>query len=244
MIHAVLGATVLGTWALTADPHFRLDPALHRLVAMHGAFVVSLVTALVVGFFIGRASRGYLFQNSGEARLSRALASRYCGPDYHLLNHLTLKSSGGTTQVDHVLVSRFGIFVIETKHYSGWIFANSNDRHWTQVLYRTKSRFQNPVRQNYRHVCAIRELLDFLPAEAVQSNVVFTGNAEFKTPMPDGVFTLAGYLAHLDRQAIEVMSANRVQFCVGRLETARLALTRATDIEHVQALHRRYGDRR
>ena len=166
---------------------------------------------------------------------------RFAAPNYHLLNHVTLRLKDGTTQIDHVLVSRFGIFVIETKNYSGWIFAGSGDRYWTQVLYRAKFRFQNPIRQNHRHVRAIQELLDFLPAEAIRSVVVFTGDAQFKTAIPDGVFPLDGFLAHVEGHAAEVMSINRVQFCVGRLETARLSITKATDVEHVQGLRRRYG---
>ncbi|MBI4936862.1 MAG: NERD domain-containing protein [Nitrosomonadales bacterium] len=167
---------------------------------------------------------------------------RFVAPDYHLLNHVTLRLKDGITQIDHVLVSRFGIFVIETKDYKGWIFAGAGDRYWTQVLYRAKFRFQNPIRQNYRHVSAIRELLDFLPADVVRPVVVFTGDAEFKTDIPDGVFTLAGFLAYVEGHAAEVMSINRVQFCVGRLETARLSVTKATDVEHVQGLRRRYGN--
>ena len=73
------------------------------------------------------------------------------------------------------MVSRFGVFVIETKDYKGWIFAGPRDRYWTQVLYRAKFRFQNPIRQNHRHVLAIRELLEFLPADVIHSVVVFTG---------------------------------------------------------------------
>ena len=163
-------------------------------------------------------------------------------PDYHLLNHVTLRFNSETTQIDHVLISRFGVFVIETKNYKGWIFAGSGDRYWTQVLYRAKFTFQNPLRQNYRHVAAIRELLDFLPPDAIHQVVVFTGNAEFKTTVPDGVFTLAEFPAYVERHATEVMSANRVQFCVGRLETARLSITKRTDVEHVQQLRRWYGN--
>jgi hypothetical protein len=110
------------------------------------------------------------------------------------------------------------------------------------VLYRAKFRFQSPIRQNHRHVRAIQELLEFLPADVVRSVVVFTGDAEFKTTIPDGVFTLAALLAHIEGQAEEVMSINRVQFCVGRLETARLSITKATDVEHVQRLRHRYGN--
>jgi hypothetical protein len=201
--------------------------------------IVSLV-ALLVGYALGRRPT-QLFQNRSEAALSQALLRRFAPPDFHLLNHVTLRSSAGTTQVDHVLVSRFGVFVIETKNYKGWIFASQDDRYWTQVLYRAKFRFQNPIRQNYKHLCAIREILDFLPHDAIIPVVVFTGSAKFQTTMPDGVFQMKGFLAHLESKATEVMSINRVQFCVGRLETSRLSVTRATDVEHIQHLRDRYG---
>ena len=202
---------------------------------------IAIIVALIIGFVLGRY-KTYVFQNRSEARLSRALKMRFVAPDYHLLNHVTLRLEDGTTQIDHVLVSRFGIFVIETKDYKGWIFAGPRDRYWTQVLYRAKFRFQNPLRQNRRHVRAIRELLDFLSADVVRPVVVFTGDAEFKTNIPDGVFTVAGFLAFVEGTTAEVMSVNRVQFCVGRLETTRLSITKATDVEHVQGLRRRYGD--
>lgn len=205
--------------------------------------LIAVFVALVIGFVLGRyqTHQTHAFQNRGEARLSRALKMRFVAPDYHLLNHVTLRLKDGTTQIDHVLVSRFGIFIIETKDYKGWIFAGQGDPYWTQVLYRVKFRFQNPIRQNHRHVRAIQELLDFLPADVVRPVVVFTGDAEFKTDIPDGVFTLAGFLACVEGHVAEVMSVNRVQFCVGRLETARLSITKATDVEHVQGLRRRYG---
>src|SRR6266542_5098071 len=49
------------------------------------------------------------------------------------------------TQVDHILVSSFGVFVIETKDYKGWIFADAKQANWTQVLFRHKFTFQNPI---------------------------------------------------------------------------------------------------
>jgi hypothetical protein len=203
--------------------------------------LVALLTALAIGFALGRY-RTHVFQNRGEARLSRAVQGRFGAPDYHLLNHLTLSQGSRTTQIDHVLVSRYGVFVIETKRYKGWIFAGANWRQWTQVLYRAKYRFQNPLRQNYGHTRSVQQLLDFLPVAAVRPVVVFTGSAEFKTPMPEGVFTLREFLHYVESQRVEVMSLNRLQFCVGRLETARLAVTRRTDIEHVQQLRRSYGN--
>ncbi len=160
---------------------------------MEATWFIAVLVALVIGFVLGRYQT-HAFQNRGEARLSRALKMRFVAPDYHLLNHVTLRLKDETTQIDHVLVSRFGIFVIETKDYKGWIFAGPGDRYWTQVLHRAKFKFQNPIRQNHRHVRAIQELLEFLPADVVRPVVVFTGDAEFKTTIPDGVFTLTGFL--------------------------------------------------
>ena len=213
---------------------------------------VLVAIAAVLGFVIGRrqpvrtagqrsfgAWRFARFQNSGETRVSHLLLSHFGPPDYHLMNHVTIRMDDGTTQVDHILVSRFGVFVIETKDYSGWLFANAADGTWTQVRFKKRSKFQNPIFQNKRHVRAVQDLLDFLPPEAIKSIVVFCGAAEFKTEVPQGVATI-GQLAALVRQHTEtVMSLNRLQFCVGRLETARLAMSRETDVEHIQSLARR-----
>jgi hypothetical protein len=143
----------------------------------------------------------------------------------------------GTTQIDHILVSRFGVFCNRDQGLQGWIFAGAKDRNWTQVLYRAKFKFQNPIRQNHRHICAVRELLEFLEPDVVHPVVVFTGNAVFKTDIPDGLFALPKFVAYVESLGTEIMSVNRVQFCVGRLEATRLAITRATDVEHVLELN-------
>ncbi len=199
-----------------------------------------ILIAFAVGFALGRY-RTPVFQNRGEALLACGLSEVFTAPDYHLMNHITLPLGDGTTQIDHILVSRFGVFVIEAKDYKGWIFGNPKHATWTQALFKRKFKFQNPILQNRLHVRAVRDLLDFLPPEAVSSVVVFTGDAVFKTPLPDGVCYMRGLVEHIREYTTEVLSHNRVQFCVGRLETTRLAITRTTDVEHVQRLQRRHG---
>lgn len=227
-----------------------VQPLVQFVVGLNRAdmavFSVLIATAVALGHFLGRraalrTSRGNKFQNSGEARVSRILLSEFRPPDHHLMNHVTVEMDDGTTQIDHILVSRFGVFVIETKNYKGWIFANEARKTWTQVLFRLKFRFQNPIFQNKRHVRAVQGLLDFLPPEAIRSVVVFTGTAEFKTRIPAGVVRISQLVEHLRDQTEEVMSLNRVQFCVGRIETARLTISGETDVEHVQSLARRHG---
>ena len=89
----------------------------------------------------------------GETLLAGVLRRRLDASIYHVLDDIYLPlDDGSTTQIDHVVVSPFGVFVIETKTYKGWIFGNPRDAQWTQVLHRRKSRFQNPLRQNFLHV--------------------------------------------------------------------------------------------
>jgi hypothetical protein len=207
---------------------------------------VLLAAAVALGFVIGRrrtfrARHALTFQNRSEALVSRVLLSQFRPPDYHLMNHVTIRMDDGTTQVDHILISRFGVFVIETKDYKGWIFANATHEAWTQVLFQLRFKFQNPIFQNKRHVRAVQGVLDFLPPEAIRSVIVFTGEAEFKTEMPQGVVPISHLVGYMRAHTEEVMSLNRVQFCVGRLETARLAISGATDVEHIRSLERRRG---
>lgn len=193
------------------------------------------------GFLLGRL-RQAVVENRGEAAVRRTLMSVFPSPAYHLLDNVTLPVADGTTQIDHILVSRYGIFVIESKHYSGWLFGSAHSPQWTQVLFKKHYRFQNPLHQNRKHVLAVSRLLEFIPGEDVHSLVVFTGDATFKTPRPPGVVSLAELQQYIEGHARETMSQNRLQFSVGRIECLRMALTRQTDVEHVAHLNRKFGD--
>lgn len=107
---------------------------------------------------------------SGEKFVSKKL-HQLDPAHYKVLNDLLLPSRGNlnTTQIDHVVVSNYGIFCIETKAYSGWIFGDAYQEYWTQVIYHYKKRFYNPLRQNYAHVKAIEDLIG---PQHLKANVV------------------------------------------------------------------------
>ena len=91
------------------------------------------------------------------------------------------KADGGTSQIDHVVLSEFGIFVIETKNYQGWIFGKESAEQWMQVIYERKYPFRNPVKQNWGHVYALKGLLSSMfPDITYFPIVVFAGSATLK----------------------------------------------------------------
>jgi len=201
---------------------------------------VILILVFFSGFFIGKFRKRYE-DNIGERAVRNLLTKNLPSDDYQLLNNVTIPIDKGSTQIDHILVSTKGIFVIETKHYSGWIFGNAKSKKWTQVIYKSKNQFQNPLHQNYGHVKALTSLLDFLDPNAVKSLVVFTGNAEFKSEKPEGVYDLQEILSVITNYKEEVISKNRMQFCVGRIECTRYEMSQETDIEHTRNVEARIG---
>ncbi|MCX4249316.1 MAG: NERD domain-containing protein [Bacilli bacterium] len=78
---------------------------------------------------------------------------------YIVLNDIMIKDERGTHQIDHLIVSSFGIFVIEMKNYYGLIKGKEYDNKWCQYLGKTKNYFLNPIHQNYGHIKSLSNLL-------------------------------------------------------------------------------------
>jgi restriction system protein len=192
-------------------------------------FVLGVWCGFMVGLVVGRwfPSR----QNMGEALVANTISAGL-QRRHLLLNNVTLQTGEKTSQIDHILVTETGIFVIETKHYTGWIFGDERGDQWTQVIYRKKSRFQNPVRQNYGHVKALQALFD-LPVGAFESLVVFTGDAEFKTDLGPTVLKLSELAGHLDAERPVLFDERKMTYIVGRIEMKRLRRSIETDEYHL-----------
>jgi hypothetical protein len=152
---------------------------------------------------------------------------------------VTVPAKGGTTQIDHVIVSRFGVFVVEAKNMNGWIFGSERDAQWTQNLFGHKTRFQNPLRQNYRHIAALSEFLG-LPEDRFHSVVMFWGDAEIKTKLPPNVLT-KGYASFFKSKLAVLFSDAEVQEAVAAIQSGRLPPTWKTHRQHVASLRELHG---
>ena len=101
-------------------------------------------------------------------------------------NVLVPRKKGPTdeSEVDVLLLHETGLYVIESKNYSGWIFGSERQRQWTQTLEGgKKERFYNPIMQNRAHVRALAACLG-VEREAMRSYVVFSERCTLKK-VPD-----------------------------------------------------------
>ena len=154
----------------------------------------AIILALLLLLF--RRKRGAVIQpsstpkaNDGELLVRLELMRHY--RDWILLNDVLLPSGQGTTQIDHILVSPGGVFLIETKDMNGWVFGSPGQKQWTQsfaagrwsrkVGIKSKQfTFYNPLLQNEGHAKALANL-GIVGCWWLRPIVVFVGDAELKT---------------------------------------------------------------
>lgn len=109
--------------------------------------------------------------DQGELKLSSVLKSL---PNYyHVIDNILLKTTKGSTQIDHTIVSPFGMFIIETKNHKGMIFGDTCGQVWTQVLKNGHFRMYSPVLQNNGHMAHLSKQIN-VPLKYMQGAIVFT----------------------------------------------------------------------
>lgn len=175
---------------------------------------------------------------TGEFLVNTAARLFLAKDEYRLIKDVTLQTDGGTTQIDHIIVSRYGVFVIETKNMKGWIFGSANQKTWTQKIYKHTHKFQNPLHQNYKHVKTLQTLLN-IPASAIHSLVVFVGDSTFKTELPENVVYAGGYIRYIKSRREALLNEGNVDSIVARIEQLRLQRGFTTNRQHVNHLRQK-----
>ncbi|MCM3443526.1 NERD domain-containing protein [Metabacillus halosaccharovorans] len=158
---------------------------------------MELIILLVVIAFILRLPKvkGILGEKSVALFLSKLDPKEY--RVFHDLYIPTAK--GKTTQIDHLIISRYGIFVIETKNYKGWIFGSEKNKYWTQVIYQRKERFYNPIHQNYGHIKVVQDYLQLEDSDVFHSMIAFSMRATLKKIEVHDTRTIVTYIPRISK---------------------------------------------
>lgn len=170
-----------------------------------------LILGLALGSFLlvrwkFRALKGFV----GEWRIRRLVAK--LGDQYSMYHNVYVRRSDGKlTQVDHVIVSRYQVFVLETKNYAGTIYGEESDTYWTQAFGKKERLFYSPILQNEGHVKALLHQVG--GASEVQSIVVFSDQTRLRVNpyMESKVLSNRDLLAYIGRFKRKVLTAAEVE---------------------------------
>jgi len=184
-------------------------------VFLHFLWVIPLVA--LIAYLGSPRFKGTM----GEARVGRLLVAMLERNRYTVLNQVIVPSNGGTVQIDHVVISKFGIFVVETVFLRGWIAGAEFQDRWKQHRFNSFTRFQNPMHQNKLNVQALARLLQ-LPESRFHPVVVFMGHRGFKKSMPFGVLPAEKLVSYIRKRTETVLTPDQAAQALTGLEQARL----------------------
>ena len=225
-----------GTHSLGGNMDSIFGPALSILLVVWPLIFLLVALTLFVNWLNSARTKGKI----GESLVRGAIRMGLNSKVYLDLHDITLPTEDGSTQIDHIVVSRYGIFVIETKNYKGWIFGDAKSKQWTQTIYKKKHRFQNPLHQNYKHIKTLSELTT-IPMEYFHTVIVFMGEAEFKTELPPSICRQGGFISYIKSFTKDIILDEQVTEIAEVFGEWSLEKGRATDRAHVEHLREKHA---
>ncbi len=139
---------------------------------------------------------------------------------YKGIHGVILPTSSGSTQIDHIFLSRFGIFVVESKNMKGIIHCDPEADKWHQELNKKYS-FKNPLKQNAYHIEHLAKLLNIEESELI-SIVVFNGIATLRGNVPDNVEQGRSFIGYIESFRKPIYTDTQVDEFVKKIKQARI----------------------
>ncbi|MBO7373296.1 MAG: NERD domain-containing protein [Oscillospiraceae bacterium] len=194
-----------------------------------------IIIVIVILYFVVVRNKNYSTRKgkAGENRVSSILDR--LPQNYYVINNVIVPTKTATSQIDHIVVSPYGVFVIETKNYSGWIFGSENSQKWKETFPTESHQFYNPIKQNWGHIYALSEYLN-LDKRAFKPVIVFSNEASLKV---DTTTTPVIHMSQLKKTIIsytqEILSYEEVKRVFNQISRVNLAGTEIED-KHTQSV--------
>lgn len=198
---------------------------------MSSGLSIIILVLIAIGIIWLAFNKAKIKGKVGEMEVSTILAT-LSSNNYFTINNITLPSKYGTTQIDHIVVSIYGIFVIETKNYKGLIYGGENAEKWTKNMWGTKYEFRNPIKQNYAHVKTLQQLLN-LPMTSFIPIVVFSNSADISVQTDKAVITLFHLRGAITKHKTIMFTHEQVQNLSNKIRQAAIQ-EKGTNRRHVE----------
>ena len=162
--------------------------------------------------------------------------------EYHLYNDVLLKAkSGRTIQIDHVVVSPYGIFVIETKNYQGMIIGNGNSDQWRQNIWGKEYSLYNPEMQNISHVGVLKQIMPYKAKCNVHSIVVFMDKARLNLRnIKESVIYARELIGEIESYTTMVFSRDEVNDINNILHKSYIVNEETENVHNAEVLQAKY----
>lgn len=192
-------------------------------------FLIFIIALLLFFFWRIWSSKPENIGKVGEKRVASKL--NWLAKEYITLHDVLLPTRYGTTQIDHIVVSPYAIFVIETKNYKGWISGHQDAEEWKQSLSGGEQyKFRNPIRQNLAHFQAVRAILKDIGDFTIIPIVAFSDSAELKITAPyHTVINWCNLHSVIKSYKTPTISPENIQCIIKKLTTKNITIEGSRD---------------
>ncbi len=165
-----------------------------------------IIVLLVVSFYAAIHDDRFLHPEeysskgkAGERIVYNTLLNKYNVPEEQIFRNVYIpKEGGGTSEIDIVIISKKGLFVIECKNYAGNIYGDGKRDKWIQYIGKKKSYFYNPFLQNRSHIKNLRKNLEKFGDIPIISLVSTIKRGKWKVKNLNQGEYLLGYNSHFN----------------------------------------------
>lgn len=186
---------------------------------MKAPYIFALGLLILLLAFVAMSQRSSTRGQWGEWMVRCVLW--FLPKEYHVYNDIRLNANGRKCQIDHLIVSCYGIFVVETKSYLGLTCGYSKNKMWERFVLGKKYRTGNPLLQNQYHVEVLKKLLHDvkgLNETWLKSVVVFGfGSAIRIFDKPDNVMLLFHLNSYIRSFKESIISESAVKSIYGKV---------------------------
>lgn len=197
-----------------------------EVIKLYGQLLILLVIA---GILKSPQFKGFMGELGVRLHMKRLDKEKY-----RVINDVTVKlKDGKTAQIDHIIVSNYGVFVIETKNYKGWIVGKEEDYYWKQVIYKRKEKLYNPLKQNHVHILRLKEILENGENIPFVSVIVFNGRADLKVVTSKHVIYPGDLISVIKAYESELLTTETVEKIYTEINSKQV-LDKEVKKEHIQ----------
>ena len=168
---------------------------------------------------------------------------RHLDPNkYWLISDVALRTRDLTIIVDHIIVSAFGIFIIQEKDFTGTVEGQVNHTLWTSKRLSKEKRFKNPLVNNRKSLSLLKSCYGHTD-NLYHSLVVFSGKGKFKNPMPNNVRTEYDFIDYIKSKTEQIMQPGEAKLIKEQIESGKIPNTLKTYsqyLEHAKVICREY----
>lgn len=212
-------------------------------------FFVLILVSVILGAIFGKGKRLSKQDQQdieragliGEIRVSNILLKLLTEHDgYHFDDFCFEDRNGFSSEIDHILITKGGVFIIETKANKGRIYGSTLDKLWycRKKDYQDDKTFKNPIIQNQGHINHLRKMLG-RNAPIMKSVVIFP-DADISNVFDDNVFDLRDAAVYLKEQTVNgSLTPNEMINIYKQFQViqSQFGITKEKHIENIKRLH-------